>query len=554
MELRVDGLESLDGQEVPNGCFVGIRLGDRLKQHRYDPATCYHFPLPERRRNAKIDVYRLIGTSNAVIDPEMDSSEELKVVGTSSMPDLRLKLSASVRPGAVQDGKKKRDEHVTELRKAADDYLAKHYIAERMGEAVRQLLHKRPDDPFEFLSSYLKTVETTMPLRVVKAAAGPASLAQFKVYHKSYLEPRTPQPFWNSLHARFPAPKGAIRLVAPLPNEAKPAVLPFRGYYQKYLQPRSKQASWERLYTRFPGATRGREVETSSREIYAAGRTLKSGSLPPHAKIAWNLRGLRSPASMSPDERVEVERTLSRSLLELNGELAGEYFPLSGSPTSAWSAGMSAEEESLLKAEGCLFGGDTFASGIFTNAARDMVVWVNGDHHVQFIQKQKGLTPQDTVAKLSLLVAAVRVGLQQDGHDFAEPVKVVRSVRGVRPPAAMSAEERCEVERIVTRALESLTGELEGTYVPMSPGSPGLVGGVSQELIPTEGLVYRTSDDEGRGAFTTAGGATVFINAEEHVMFVAKAEGRDTQRVLDQLSSLEAAVDDALQRDGFALA
>merc|ERR1719201_908321 len=60
-----------------------------------------------------------------------------------------------------------------------------------------------------------------------------------------------------------------------------------------------------------------------------------------------SIRGLRLPPCIGKDERREVERVMSKALVMLDGDLKGDYFPLSGSNSYVPKpGGMSPEEES----------------------------------------------------------------------------------------------------------------------------------------------------------------------------------------------------------------
>ena len=69
-----------------------------------------------------------------------------------------------------------------------------------------------------------------------------------------------------------------------------------------------------------------------------------------------SIRGTRLPPSCSFEERREIERLVTKGLLALEGDLAGDYFPLAGSRSyAAKPTGMSAEKEEALRNNGNLF-------------------------------------------------------------------------------------------------------------------------------------------------------------------------------------------------------
>lgn len=64
-------VETCDGCQLPPGCHVGIRVGEMLKQGKYEPHRSYHFPPTDRRRHAKIDIFQHVGSCTVTVDPEV---------------------------------------------------------------------------------------------------------------------------------------------------------------------------------------------------------------------------------------------------------------------------------------------------------------------------------------------------------------------------------------------------------------------------------------------------------------------------------------------------
>ncbi|CAK9113679.1 Uncharacterized protein (Fragment), partial [Durusdinium trenchii] len=91
MELRV---ESADGHTLPKNCFIGVRVGDVLKQGRYEPQRCYNFPQLDRRRNAKVDIYQHVGTCMVAVDPDTKAVHEVAVSSLDpAMPGGRIRIN-----------------------------------------------------------------------------------------------------------------------------------------------------------------------------------------------------------------------------------------------------------------------------------------------------------------------------------------------------------------------------------------------------------------------------------------------------------------------------
>lgn len=147
-------MESSAGYDVPPGCYVGVRVGDVLKQGRYEPQRCYHFPSMERRRNAKIDVYRHVGSCIIAVDPDATSSHEVNVASTDpTVPEMRLKVNVQ---SSTADAGKQREARTKAVKNQAKDYLTKFSIEEKLSDAVKALLKEQPADPTEFLCRFLQ--------------------------------------------------------------------------------------------------------------------------------------------------------------------------------------------------------------------------------------------------------------------------------------------------------------------------------------------------------------------------------------------------------------
>jgi len=156
MELRV---ESAD---LPAGSYVGIRIGDVLKQGRYEPQRRYNFPRVDRRRTAKIDIYRHVATCSVAVDPDVLSKHEVDV--TSMDPSFTAaKIQVHVESKKEEINKPAQDNKTKALKNQAKDYLVKHGIEERLSEAVKALLKEQPSAPTDFLVRHLTGSQPPAP-------------------------------------------------------------------------------------------------------------------------------------------------------------------------------------------------------------------------------------------------------------------------------------------------------------------------------------------------------------------------------------------------------
>ena len=111
-------------------------------------------------------------------------------------------------------------------------------------------------------------------------------------------------------------------------------------------------------------------------------------------RVARNLKGYGLAPTLGKEERVELEKKVVEVLKSLEGDLAGEYYPL---------LGMDEETRQKLVDNHFLFKkGDRFLEaaginkewpegrGIFHNRDKTFLVWVNEEDHLRIISMEKG--------------------------------------------------------------------------------------------------------------------------------------------------------------------
>jgi len=146
-----------------------------------------------------------------------------------------------------------------------------------------------------------------------------------------------------------------------------------------------------------------------------------------------SVRGFRLPPCCSFEERREIERVLVKGLMKLEGDLAGEYFPLAGSRSHGEKPnGMSEEKENNLREKGNLFQEPDStlllssgcgrhwpdARGIFHNKDENVFVWINEEDHSRLISMEKGDDVKGIVSRFARLTEALQVVLKEEGRDF----------------------------------------------------------------------------------------------------------------------------------------
>mmetsp|Transcript_15517 Transcript_15517/g.29037 ORF Transcript_15517/g.29037 Transcript_15517/m.29037 type:complete len:718 (-) Transcript_15517:56-2209(-) len=565
MELRV---EAADGYNMPNGCFVGVRVGDILKQGKYDPACCYRFPAVERQRSAKIDLYQHVGTCCAFVDSDFRSNTEVRV----SCMDPRyteMRLKVHTKPS---NNSKQREVKKMEVKKQAREYLGKHHIEERLSEAVKALLSSQPENPTEFLCQHLRSTcpdgykPAAAPVAAAKATAAP-------VEPSKKFEPAQGPAYTGSTTAGRPvqaAPQGNLARSLPATREVpKLQAAKAGGELQKFTALKAGELLCD------SGSPEGRGVfTTEARDLavwvndgnhvqfliqpkagadgealsrlerlegilaedvkqdgYEYGRVGAPQAVGQLLKLEGNLRGLGLPSIASVDELREAERILTRAFLECSGDFEGSYLPISGNTSYVPTFGNEVAKDIAAKGP-ALAGGTQAYYNSYLSPRMQGEAW----------NKMYTTFPSARTAKSSTL-------------------QIGRNLRGLRQPAYASQEELVEVERIVAQVLSECSGEFAGEYLPL-PGSisyPSCPGGMSEDAanaLRNEGLLYKFRSPQGRGLFATeTRDMVVWVNDGCHAQFLVQPQGNGAAAeaaAWARLELLEGILADAVKQDGYA--
>jgi creatine kinase/arginine kinase len=128
-------------------------------------------------------------------------------------------------------------------------------------------------------------------------------------------------------------------------------------------------------------------------------------------RVGRNVAAMPLGPAISRDERKKVESQVVKGLTSLTGELSGEYYPL---------LGMSKElQERLIKDHFLFKEGDRFLEaaglnrdwpegrGIYHNAKKTFLVWVNEEDQLRIISMQKGGDIQEVFTRLVQAVQGI---------------------------------------------------------------------------------------------------------------------------------------------------
>merc|ERR1719159_1476206 len=154
-----------------------------------------------------------------------------------------------------------------------------------------------------------------------------------------------------------------------------------------------------------------------------------------------SVRGFRLPPTIGFEERRKLEAVAVKALLNMKGDLKGDYYPLHGSHSYAPKPdGMSEEKEEELRKIGNLFQEPDstllLASGmgrhwpdgrgIFHNDASNLFVWLNEEDHLRIVSMQgsrekcseEGKNIKEVTARFIRACDEVQKVLKAEGADF----------------------------------------------------------------------------------------------------------------------------------------
>jgi len=160
-------LEAPVDQPLPEDTFLSLRIGDGQKQARFTASRTYRFPTKGAPRTYKfpdaadykdafgrVEVYKRIGVATVVFDKQVGKLKE--VLLPCSEPGFpRLQMGMSVTSEVTPTRHEEKAQRLNERLDLAQAYLDKHHIPELIAEAMRKVMHEKPDDPHTVLSSFI---------------------------------------------------------------------------------------------------------------------------------------------------------------------------------------------------------------------------------------------------------------------------------------------------------------------------------------------------------------------------------------------------------------
>merc|ERR1712023_602725 len=177
--------------------------------------------------------------------------------------------------------------------------------------------------------------------------------------------------------------------------------------------------------------------ELSSTDIDPEGKYV----LTTRVRTGRSVRGFKLPPTISFEERRRLEALCVKALLNMEGDLKGDYFPLHGSRSyEPKPNGVSEEKEEELRKCGNLFqepdstlllaGGMARhwpdGRGVFHNDEKNLFVWVGEEVHLRIVSMQgsrsgptkEGKNIREVTARFMRACTEVQKVLKAEGSDF----------------------------------------------------------------------------------------------------------------------------------------
>merc|ERR1711971_1415679 len=206
----------------------------------------------------------------------------------------------------------------------------------------------------------------------------------------------------------------------------------------------------------------------------------------------------------------------------------------------------------LAQAIACAVGFDNQHCGIYAGDWDSYKVFAEVFDAV--IQEYHGISP-DAMHTSDMDVSKITGNINSDVPVHSTRIRVGRSIDGFGLSPGITKEQRIGVEKLMNTALKTLTGDLAGTYYPLT----GMDEAVRQQLVDDHFLsgdrnltVAGMERDwpEGRGIFHNAAKTfLMWINEEDQLRIISMQKGGDVREVFSRLAKGIKAVQDSVKAE-----
>lgn len=149
-------LDAVGGDEPPNDTFISVRIGGAHKQTRFVSSRTHRFPATVcHEPYGRIEVFKRVGTAPLNFDNSAAEVHDVEV--PCAYPGMsKLCFRASVKrseQGMASFPDKLSRSKAREA--AAQKYFAEHDLQVMLSDLVQEMINKKPNDPYKFLSQKL---------------------------------------------------------------------------------------------------------------------------------------------------------------------------------------------------------------------------------------------------------------------------------------------------------------------------------------------------------------------------------------------------------------
>ena len=149
-------------------------------------------------------------------------------------------------------------------------------------------------------------------------------------------------------------------------------------------------------------------------------------------------------------------------------------------------------------------------------------------------------------------------------------VRTGRSIRGIKLPPSCSKEERREIERVLSKALKTLDGELKGDYYPLAGSysyapKPGGMTEAEEDKMRADHFLFQEPDStlllasgmgrqwpDARGIFANDEKTfLVWCNEEDHMRIISMQMGANIKQVFTRFCTAVGQVEKVVKAEGY---
>merc|ERR1711973_567286 len=172
------------------------------------------------------------------------------------------------------------------------------------------------------------------------------------------------------------------------------------------------------------------------------------------------------------------------------------------------------------------------------------------------IQEYHGISP-DAVHTSDMDVNKIKGNIDPTAPVHSTRIRVGRSIDGFGLSPGITKEQRVGVEKLMSKAFANLTGDLAGTYYPLT----GMNEQVRQQLVDDHFLFVSGDPNlkvagmerdwpEGRGIFHNKDKTFLtWVNEEDQLRIISMQMGGDVRAVFDRLARGIKAVEDSVKKE-----